>query len=283
MRYLFVFIILICISLNGMAQNKVNSVYFAFDIYKLSAKNKSALMQLIPQLKSGKIILKGYTDFVGDSDYNQKLSEKRVNTVKAFLTSNGVDEKQIVLSSGLGERTEFEQRSANRCVDIMLETEMPKQVVTVEKKKEEPIIEAVEEVKEDKSTLKDDILGLKVGETLAIENLEFLPGRHFLQPYSDNTLLELLHVLESYPKLKIEIQGHICCTYTGEDGLDKDTGLKELSLNRAKYVYIYLVKEGISKDRLSYKGFAATRPLVKEVTKEDQQRNRRVEILILEK
>jgi flagellar motor protein MotB len=55
-------------------------------------------------------------------------------------------------------------------------------------------------------------------------------------------------------------------------------------VNRAKFVYDYLIENGIEKERLSYKGYAHTRPkILVENTPEEEQINRRVEIKITEK
>ena len=93
-----------------------------------------------------------------------------------------------------------------------------------------------------------------------------------------------LQTLKANPKLKVEIQGHVCCTENGEDGIDLDTREKKLSENRAKAVYEYLIAKGIDKARLSYKGYGRTNPKeVVEDTPQKEQANRRVEILVIEK
>jgi outer membrane protein OmpA-like peptidoglycan-associated protein len=49
-----------------------------------------------------KVTIEGYTDNIGSESYNQKLSEKRANTVKNYLTSKGIDSGRITVS-GKGE------------------------------------------------------------------------------------------------------------------------------------------------------------------------------------
>ena len=44
----------------------------------------------------------GYTDNVGKADYNQKLSERRANSVVAYLVKKGVDAKRLI-GTGYGE------------------------------------------------------------------------------------------------------------------------------------------------------------------------------------
>jgi flagellar motor protein MotB len=78
------------------------------------------------------------------------------------------------------------------------------------------------------------------------------------------------------------VQGHVCCAEKpNQDGLDDETGDFKLSWNRAQFVRDFLVQGGIEEERVTYRGFAMTRPLViPETSIQDQVKNRRVEILI---
>ena len=55
----------------------------------------------------------------------------------------------------------------------------------------------------------------------------------------------------------------------------------KLSLNRAKAVYEYLVKKGISPSRLTYKGYGYDRPIATNDTKSGRALNRRTEFKII--
>ena len=124
------------------------------------------------------------------------------------------------------------------------------------------------------------------GQTLVLKNINFYGGRHSFLPRSLPVLEELLEVMNANPDLVIEIQGHICCRIgLAEDGEDYDAGgEKRLSINRAKAVMDFLESNGISANRMSYKGFAGTQPLINpELTEDDRTANRRVEIRIVKK
>ena len=90
--------------------------------------------------------------------------------------------------------------------------------------------------------------------------------------------------MQKYPTLKIEIQGHICCQ---KEDIRKEYNVEGgilLSINRAKAVYNYLVKNGIAPARMTYEGYGGFHkryPL--EQNRYEREMNRRVEILILEK
>jgi outer membrane protein OmpA-like peptidoglycan-associated protein len=126
---------------------------------------------------------------------------------------------------------------------------------------------------------------LSSGDEVILEGLNFYPGSHHTLPETKPVLKKLLELLRQNESLRIEVQGHVCCSAKpNQDGLDDETGDYRLSWNRAQFVRDYLIQNGIDEERVTYRGFAMTRPLVyPEVTIQDQIKNRRVEILILDK
>jgi OOP family OmpA-OmpF porin len=69
------------------------------------------------------IIAVGHTDSIGTDAYNQKLSVRRAEAVKAFLVSQGI-EKNRIYTEGKGEKQPVadnktkEGRAKNRRVEI---------------------------------------------------------------------------------------------------------------------------------------------------------------------
>lgn len=115
---------------------------------------------------------------------------------------------------------------------------------------------------------------LKPGDLIALSDLNFSGGTTTLLPTSEPVLQDLLKIMQDNPKLKIQIQGHICCV--------PDEG-HEISNARARVVMRYLKKNGIDKDRVSHKDFGGTCPLypIPEEIDEERTANRRVEIEIV--
>ncbi|MES2773251.1 MAG: OmpA family protein [Bacteroidota bacterium] len=103
----------------------------------------------------------------------------------------------------------------------------------------------------------------------AAKNIFFETGKATLLKKSFVALQEVVDLLNENPTVKLEIAG-----YTDNTGAAK-TNLV-LSQNRAKAVLNYFVKNGISKERLSAKGFGVQNPIASNKTAAGRAQNRRV-------
>lgn len=247
----YVLLLLLTLINPAFAQEKF-TVYFDFDIHQTNSDSHQKLADWMIKNKDVEVVrIYGFCDSVGSHEYNDKLALRRVNSVMKTLRDNKINLSKKVETKGFGKR--FEQskiQDENRKVEIYFQ------------KKEEK--------------LADKIAQLKVGDKLRLRNLNFYNRSGIVVPKSRPVLAELLEIMQQNPKLKIEIQGHICC----QEKFD----VEDISTLRCKTVYNYLIENGISVSRLSYKGFGSSQPLYKipEQNEFERDENRRVEILILE-
>lgn len=129
--------------------------------------------------------------------------------------------------------------------------------------------------------VKEHLSNSKIGESLVIRGINFDFGYHKILKKDKPQLEAVLYALNQIPTLKLEIQGHVCCWPMGQEGFDRETKEYNLSYNRAKAVYDYLVAAGIAANRLTYNGYGMKHPLVyPEKNKDDEYKNRRVEFKI---
>jgi len=223
-----------------------------------------------------KVKVTGSADFLSSDKYNFELSEKRARHVCDHLRKSPVI--TVLSCRGIGEKNSTPSGSASgeplqRKVDVIIEWPQVKKDSAARKN----IARVPPSIHKPQAKIEE----LKKGESAELQGLSFIPGRHFVLKSSMPVLENLLKTLQDHPDLTIEIQGHVCCTENGNDGYDFDSEDRKLSLNRARYVYEYLVQNGIDENRLSYKGFGHTRPKNKyERTPEEEQENRRVEIMV---
>jgi OOP family OmpA-OmpF porin len=100
--------------------------FFDFDKAVLKPEGRAKLDDLIGKVKGINlevIIAVGHTDSVGTDAYNQRLSVRRAEAVKAYLVSKGI-EKNRVYTEGKGEKQPVasnrtaEGRAKNRRVEI---------------------------------------------------------------------------------------------------------------------------------------------------------------------
>jgi outer membrane protein OmpA-like peptidoglycan-associated protein len=107
--------------------------------------------------------------------------------------------------------------------------------------------------------------------------VQFNTGTATLTPSAQKGLNEAAVLLNDpkYAPLKVSIEGHT-------DNVGKPASNKTLSEKRAAAVKAYLVKKGVSADRLSSSGFGDTAPIADNKTKAGKAANRRVEFKVSE-
>lgn len=66
-----------------------------------------ALLKLMNDHPKMRIEIRGYTDNVGDDNYNLKLSSRRAEAVTLWLISNGIGQDRLVFK-GFGEKDNIE-------------------------------------------------------------------------------------------------------------------------------------------------------------------------------
>ncbi|WP_434580011.1 OmpA family protein [Pseudomonas sp. Z5-35] len=85
----------------------VRDVHFEFNKATLTPTDKEVLSTIATRLKqetsTAQLRVTGHTDSVGSDAYNQKLSEKRANSVVQYLVESGVPRASFVTVSGAGE------------------------------------------------------------------------------------------------------------------------------------------------------------------------------------
>jgi outer membrane protein OmpA-like peptidoglycan-associated protein len=142
----------------------------------------------------------------------------------------------------------------------------------------EPVLFTVNNIDdEENSSIVEEVLDtIKIGDTFVLPNIFFEFAQSNLLPDSYLELQRLLYYLHKNETVKIEISGHT-------DNQGSDTYNQKLSMERAKAVYHYLIANGIDFHRLSFKGYGKERPLAPNDTEENRAKNRRTEVLILER
>ena len=104
------------------------TIYFAFNKAAIKPVSFPLLNEVAQALKDNptiKVEIQGHTDSVGNDNFNLKLSQKRAESVKAYLAKHGVDASRMV-PKGYGENVPIadnqtaDGRSQNRRVEFII-------------------------------------------------------------------------------------------------------------------------------------------------------------------
>ena len=112
-----------------------------------------------------------------------------------------------------------------------------------------------------------------IGSLFRLDSVYFDPDKSTIREDSKRSLVELVKLLQKYPTIKIEVQGH-----TDSDGAEEYN--RELSLTRAEAVQAFLVEQGLESGRLIPAGYGESEPIAPNDTPEGKQLNRRVMVLV---
>lgn len=108
--------------------NMPSSVTFGFDSSDLTPSARNALndvSSILTQYTDTRVNIAGHTDSTGDAGYNQRLSERRAESVGNYLAQNGVTRDRLRMtgygaSQPVASNATEDGRSQNRRVEITL-------------------------------------------------------------------------------------------------------------------------------------------------------------------
>jgi outer membrane protein OmpA-like peptidoglycan-associated protein len=112
---------------------------------------------------------------------------------------------------------------------------------------------------------REDLERLKKG-------INFKSGSTVLTKPSFKTLDDIVSLLNKFPEVNLEIQGHT-------DNVGEEEYNMNLSQGRAQSAVDYLIRKGIPVERLRAKGFGPTKPIADNKKKAGRAKNRRVELV----
>jgi len=155
-------------------------VFFDASSYRVNTVSTTKLLESIKFRKSEKILLKGYTDTIGSTYYNQRLANLRIKAVSKILK---VKNPSITIETyNYNEKHHIKSLDDKyyRRVDII-------------------------------RTISDEKLEV-VYDTPIILKINFVIGSAILTKNSYKSLKELLEIMMNDSKLRIELRGHVCCS-----------------------------------------------------------------------
>lgn len=106
----------------------INNLFFEYnksDLLKESFPELDRVVFLFKNYPIELVEIGGHTDSIGSVDYNQKLSEKRASSVKAYLESKGVSSSKVTIRGygsavPVADNSTEEGRAKNRRVELII-------------------------------------------------------------------------------------------------------------------------------------------------------------------
>ncbi|MGB4344359.1 MAG: OmpA family protein [Moraxellaceae bacterium] len=201
-------------------------------------------------------VIEGHSDDIGTDQYNLELSQQRADSTVKYLTENFKIAPSRLSAVGYGKMRPIADNStpegqrANRRINAVI-------------------------------ACAQDIEGLTVAPartTMALE-MDFDPYSAEIDPAYRDQLRSIAKFIKENPSVNASVEGH-AGKYVGNTSVTAEEAMT-ISKRRAESVVNHLVdKLGVPRSRLSAEGYGQTRRVTYGTTLEDQQENRRVNIIL---
>jgi outer membrane protein OmpA-like peptidoglycan-associated protein/outer membrane protein assembly factor BamB len=114
---------------------------------------------------------------------------------------------------------------------------------------------------------------IEKGKAYTVDNILFEFDKWYLKKESIDIIDKLIKIMKDNRDMRVEIRGHT-------DSIGESSYNQKLSEKRADAVVEYMIKNGISPEKLTAVGFGETKPIASNATDEGRARNRRTEFFI---
>jgi outer membrane protein OmpA-like peptidoglycan-associated protein len=111
------------------------------------------------------------------------------------------------------------------------------------------------------------------GLIVSMPDVLFDVNKYTLKPEARERLAKVSGIVEAYPGLKLQVEGHT-------DSIGSDEYNLQLSEKRADSVRAYLVSNGVRPDSISAQGFGKADPVADNSTASGRKLNRRVDMVV---
>jgi outer membrane protein OmpA-like peptidoglycan-associated protein len=114
----------------------------------------------------------------------------------------------------------------------------------------------------------------RVRRKIVLRGVNFDFDRADIRPDARPVLDEAIETLKEEPEIDLSVEGHT-------DAIGSDAYNQRLSERRANSVAAYLQRGGVSRSRLTTRGFGESRPVASNATDDGRAQNRRVELHVM--
>ena len=257
------------IALDPESNIAINNINVAFAREPMAKKREKEMYELYPRVRFKRSFYDSTTWMKLESRYKAKGYESHI-IIGNLANDNSTGKNSVCFESDMQEKWSLHEleRVAYYYIDMVSLVKTSEIIAFKDKPKtlSEPKPSSGE-TWSDTSII--EIARVKPDSSIVLNHIFFNFNESLLLPESYKELDRLFEQLQQYRDFSIVIEGHTDHLGTFEYNI-------QLSLDRAQAVAGYLLRKGLTEERISYEGLGYTRPLSDNRTENGRKMNRRV-------
>jgi outer membrane protein OmpA-like peptidoglycan-associated protein len=193
------------------------------------------------------------------------LAQQQASEAQLAAARNAADDAQRRLQDAQNQAAQAEQERQQAELQSQQAQQQAQQAIQEKEQMRSRLREQLNQVLQTRDTAR--------GLIVSMPDVLFDFNKYTLKPEARERLAKISGIVEAYPGLKLQVEGHT-------DSIGSDEYNVQLSEKRADSVRAYLVSNGVRPDSVSAQGFGKADPVADNSTASGRKLNRRVDMVV---
>jgi outer membrane protein OmpA-like peptidoglycan-associated protein len=193
------------------------------------------------------------------------LAQQQASEAQLAAARNAADDAQRKLQDAQNQAAQAEQERQQAELQSQQAQQQAQQAIQEKEQMRSRLREQLNQVLQTRDTAR--------GLIVSMPDVLFDFNKYTLKPEARERLAKISGIVEAYPGLKLQVEGHT-------DSIGSDEYNVQLSEKRADSVRAYLVSNGVRPDSVSAQGFGKADPVADNSTASGRKLNRRVDMVV---
>jgi outer membrane protein OmpA-like peptidoglycan-associated protein/tetratricopeptide (TPR) repeat protein len=225
----------------------IDNIYYDENKYQIPRASKPTVERIVQMMKKHpevELVISSHTDSKSSMFYNEILSQMRTESIYEYLVTHGVSSKRLI------KQYYGEEKLVNRCADSV---NCPDELNRLNRRTEFFVLIDKKNITKDCRFIIYDSIPDRLLDKQMLGNVFFRYDKSRITRNGRRNLNYVVSFLKQHPNITVYASAHTDATGSNEYNMD-------LSAKRLQVCMGYLLKKGLTLDRIKGESFGETKP-----------------------